>query len=183
VRICALDLSKVSTGWAAWGPDDTRVAHGHWVLGSEYTSRGRVFQKLHLNLLDLHTVGPIDALFYEEGINMFPGAVPTNAESVKLAAGLAAHVESFGEAIGARHVRAVPMATWRRHFLGKMPRGTKKGDLKSMAMERSQQLGFKPQKHDEAEAIGILDYACETLGLKPYWNANEVLRPMLERAR
>lgn len=179
MRICALDLSKTSTGFAVWGPDDSRAATGTWCLGSEFTSRGRVFQKLHLNLLDLHTVGPIDALFYEDGINIFPGAVATNAESIKLSAGLAAHVESFGEAIGARQIHAVNMSVWRRHFLGKMPRGTRKADLKGMAIERCRQLGFKPQKHDEAEAIGILTYACAALGITAPWEASEILRPPL----
>jgi hypothetical protein len=183
MRICALDLSKSSTGFACWGPEDSKTASGVWELGSIFTSRGRVFQKLHMNLLDLHTISPIDAIFYEDGINIFPGAVATNAESIKLSAGLAAHAESFAEAIGARHIHAVNMTTWRRHFLGKMPRGTRKSDLKEMAMERCRQLGFKPAKHDEAEAIGILDYACDALGITPYWSAGEVLRPPLERAR
>jgi len=77
--------------------------------------------------------------------------------------------------------RSVPMATWRRHFLGKMPRATKSAELKDLAMQRCRQLGFKPAKHDEAEAIGLLDYACDQLQIVPYWN--QVLRAPLGVAR
>lgn len=179
MRICALDLSKSSTGFACWGPGDTVVASGTWQLGSEWTSRGRVYAKLHENLMALHRLGRIEALFFEEAINAFPGAVQTNAESVRLSHGLIAHAESFGEAVGCRIIRGVGQATWRREFIGKMPRGTKKVDLKAFAVERAKQLGFRPDRHDEAEAIGILDYACVSLDLVPYWRAQEVLRPAL----
>lgn len=179
MRIAALDLSKTSTGWACWAPGDTVVASGTWQLGSEFTSRGRVFCKLHENLMALHRLGPIEALFFEDAVNIMPGAVPTNIESVKLAAGLCAHAESFGEAMGCRIVRGVNQVTWRREFLGKQPRGMKKTDLKDMAMERCRQFGFRPQKHDEAEAIGILDYACVALDIVPFWQQREVLRPAL----
>jgi hypothetical protein len=57
---------------------------------------------------------------------------------------------SFAEAIGCRW-RSVPIAAWRRHWIGKMPRGTKSPDLKRMAMLRCRELGFEVIKHDEAE--------------------------------
>ena len=179
MRILALDLSKVSTGFACWGPDDSTVASGVWELGSALTSRGMVFAKLHHNMLALHQLGKIDAIFFEDTVNIHPGAVATNAESVKLSAGLCAHAESFGEAVGCRIIRPVNQTTWRREFIGSMRRGTKSVDLKAFAMERCRQLGFKPTKHDQAEAIGILTYACVALDLKAPWLANEILRPPL----
>ena len=169
MRILALDLSKTATGWACWAPGDERVASGVWQLGSEYTSRGRVYAKLHENMIGLHRLGKIEALFFEDAINIMPGAVQTNVESVRLAAGLCAHAESFGEAVNCRHICGVNQVTWRREFLGRIARGTKKVDLKDMAMQRARELGFKPQRHDEAEAIGILDYACTELDLAPFW--------------
>lgn len=180
MRILALDLSKRSAGWACWGPDDGRLASGAWVLGSEFTSTGATFAKLHQNMSELHSVGPIDAVFYERPRHLDAFNQQSDANAHMLAVGLAAHAESWGEAMGCRVIRDVHMATWRRHFLGKMPRATKSADLKDYAMERCRQLGFKPAKHDEAEAIGILDYACDALQLSVPWNS--VLRPALVTA-
>lgn len=179
MRILGLDPSKRAMGWALWAPGD-QLASGIWSLGSELTSRGTVFARVHENMMALHRLGGIDAVFYEDLVNIVPGSpVPTNKDSILLAAGIAGHIESFGEAMGFRVIRAVHQATWRRHFIGKMPRGTKSVDLKAMAMERCRQLGFRPAKHDQAEAIGILDYACDALNFTTPWNAAEVLRPPL----
>ena len=177
-----------------WGPEDSCIASGHWVLGSEFTSRGAVFRKLRENIVDLYRVNQIDALFYEDPINMLPkkrtaedqsggNIVRTNKESILLAAGLSGMVDCLGEEIGARVIRAVNMATWRSHFIGRIQRGTKRVELKDYAMQRCRQLGFRPQRDDEAEAIGILDYACSALGIQPYWTVNEVLRPELVARR
>lgn len=169
MRILALDLSKKSTGWARWGVGEERAVSGTWELGSEFTPRGKVFLKLHQNMADLHSVSPFDAVFFEEAISPAKLQGHTNAETIKLAGGLGSHVESFAEAYGLRIVREVNQTTWRRDFLGKLPRSLRSADLKGMAMDRARQLGFKPQRHDEAEAIGILDHACLSLDLTPPW--------------
>jgi hypothetical protein len=190
VRILALDLSKRSAGWACWSPDDQRVASGAWVLGSEYTSKGVTFGKLHQELSGLHRLGAIDALFYERPLNLGPAAGNTNINTIEVLVGLAMHAESWGDAMGCRIIRAVNQSSWRKAFLGSIPRArlkdrygnrlpVEKIDLKALAMERCQQLCFSPRSHDQAEAIGILDYACTTLDIMPYWRANEVLRPPL----
>lgn len=176
MRILALDLSKRSAGWAAWGEGEARAASGVWVLGSEFTSMGRTFAKLHEQMSDVHALGAIDAVFYERPLQLGPHAGNTTAETAEVLIGLAAHAESWGDAMACRIVRAVNQVTWRRSFLGKMPRATKSGQLKDLAMERARQLGFRPAKHDEAEAIGILDYACEDLQITPPWRAQAVLR-------
>ena len=120
-------------------------------------------------------MGAIDALFYEKPLNLGPAAGNTNAETIEVLIGLAMHVESWGDAMGCRIIRAVNQTSWRRSFLGAMKRGTKSKDLKDYAMERCRQLGFSPQKHDQAEAIGILDHACGELDILPYWRAENIL--------
>lgn len=50
-----------------------------------------------------------------------------------------------------------------------MPRGTKTPDLKAMAMRRCRELGFRVNKHDEAEAIGLLDYQLSLDGANRPW--------------
>ena len=170
----ALDLSIRSAGWAMWSIGDERPAFGTWSLADHIDWRARAYVRLHRAMSDLHRVSPIDVIVFEEPLN--PGAVHGHTSVVTLAAmaGLAAHAESFAEAVGASH-RAVNLATWRKHFIGKMPRGTKTPDLKAMAMARCRELGFEPTKHDAAEAIGLLDYELSIRGITPPWRADNIL--------
>lgn len=179
MRILALDLSKRSAGWACWGPEDQRVASGTWELGSEFTSKGRTFAKLHQSMSDLHRLSAIEAIYYERPLNLGPAAGSTNAETLNVLIGLAMHAESWGEAMGCRIIQDINMSSWRAHFIGRMKRATSSADLKSYAMARCRQLGFRPIKHDQAEAIGILDYACEINKIMPPWRKDEILRPAL----
>src|SRR3546814_15740462 len=73
----------------------------------------------------------------------------------------------------------VSPSTWRVNFIGSQKRGTKRATLKDLTKERCRQLGMKPQNDDEADAIGILTHAADSLGLSPPGTANEVLRPPL----
>jgi hypothetical protein len=177
VRVLSLDLSKRSAGFGCWGPEDARPVSGAWTLGSEFTSPGRTYAKLHENMSDLNALNPIDAVFYEEPLDPRFLSGATNKETVAVLFGLAAHAESWADAMGCRVIRSVNQVTWRRHFLGPVgrPRGENGKkiavDWKSLAMDRCRALGFKPAKHDEAEALGVLDYACDTLGISMPWHA------------
>lgn len=177
MRVLALDLSKRSAGFACWGEDDPRPVSGTWTLGSEFTSPGRTYGKLHENMSGLHMVGPIDAVFYEEPLDPRFLSGTTNKDTVAVLFGLAAHAESWADAMGCRIIRCVNQVTWRRHFLGPMKRPRdERGkqiaiDWKGLAIERCNALGFKPAKHDQAEAIGVLDYACDSLGMAMPWHA------------
>lgn len=170
----ALDLSIRSAGWALYSDGQDRPAFGTWELAPHIDWRARAYVRLHRNLLDLHRVTPITSIVYEEPLSA--GAVHghTNVTTLEAMAGLAAHASSFAEAVGATH-RAVNMSSWRRHFLGRMPRGTKTVDLKAMAMARCRELGFDPAKHDAAEAIGLLDYQLSISGVIPPWRADNIL--------
>lgn len=181
MRILSLDLSKLSTGFAAWGEGDETAASGTWQLGSEWTSEGRVFGNLHARMTDLHMLAPIDAIFMEETLNPARLQGFTNIDTLRLLSGLNAHAKSWGDAMGVKVIREVNQATWRRHFIGKMPRATKTAQLKEYAMQRCRELGFRPLKHDQAEAIGILDYACDALKLTPPWRADFALAQPLGR--
>jgi hypothetical protein len=167
----ALDLSKASAGWALWDPSLAVPACGTWELGSTITSPGRVFMRLHQRLNDIHTVTPLQSVSYETPLYLDVWQPAAHKEAHLLLVGLAAHVESYCDARGIRICRSVSMATWRRHFLGKMKRGTKSPDLKAMAVTRCLQLGIKPSRHDAAEACGILDYALHIEGIAAPWRA------------
>lgn len=174
-----LDLSKVSAGWAFWHEGLERPICGTWPLGSALTAPGTVFLRLHQHIHDLQKLGPLTALAYERPLHLGGQPMQSNAESHFLAVGLAAHVESYCEAKGIRPIMSVHQATWRRHFLGKMPRATTSAQLKGMAVRRCRQLGFDVFRHDAAEACGILDYLLDAQRVIPPWVAGEVLRAPL----
>lgn len=164
----ALDLSVRSTGFALWMEDTPQPVAGTWALADSIDYAGRAFVRLHRHLLDIQRVTPLEEVVFEEAIPAFALHGNTNAKTLAAAAGLAAHVESFAEACGIRY-RSVSIVAWRKHFLGRMPRGTKGPDLKHMAMTRCRELGFDVQKHDAAEACGLLDYQLSVAGIIAPW--------------
>lgn len=195
MAILALDLSKSNTGWAVWAPGWEVARYGSWRLGSEFTSDGQVFCKLHQQMTDLWQVMPFTSIYFEQAILPANLSGATNIRALSLASGLGAHVESFAHAMRCQPT-AINVSTWRKDFIGTdlvkdanakarakrkaEGKGSARDELKRLTIERCRQLGFAPRKDDEADALGILDYA---LGfheqVTPPWRANEVLRPML----
>lgn len=170
----ALDLSVKSTGFALWKEGSAVPACGTWELAPSVDWAARAFVRLHKNLMDIQRLSPLEEIVFEEALPAVKLKGFTNAATLAAAAGLAAHVMSFAEAMGIRW-REVNLATWRRHFIGKMPRGTKTPDLKAMAMRRCRELGFDVNKHDAAEAAGLLDYQLSISGIVPPWRADFTL--------
>lgn len=164
----ALDLSVRSTGWAMWEPGQERPAFGTWELAPGIEWVARAYVRLHRQLLDLHRLTPIDVLVFERAIPAHKLQGHTNAETLEAAAGLAAHAMSFAEAIGARW-RPVEIADWRRHWIGKMPRGTGTPDLKHFSMKRCREMGWDTLKHDAADACGLLDFQLTLDGADRPW--------------
>ena len=178
----ALDLSIKSTGFACWEQGQERPVSGTWELAAGLQWSARAYVRLQRNLMDLHRVTPISSILYEDSLPAERLHGQTNRETLKAAVGLTEHVESFAEAIGAK-VRYTNQSSWRRHFLGKMKRGTRTPDLKAMAMQRCRELGFEPRKHDEAEALGILDYDISLAGITPPWRMQHVLTTQMTGGR
>jgi hypothetical protein len=174
----SLDLSVKSTGFALWSEGQALPVAGTWALAPGIAWAGRAYVRLHRNLMDLQAVSPIDEINFEEALTAVHLRGFSNAETLAAAAGLAAHVQSFAEAFGIRY-RAVHQATWRRHFLGKMPRGTKTASLKHLAMTRCRELGFDVQKHDAAGACGLLDYQVSMAGIIAPWRVDCLERELV----
>lgn len=194
-----LDLSKSSTGWALWDGESPAPRFGHWRLGSEFSSDGMVFAKLHQNMADLHSLMPFSFIFAEEPINPGNLAGNTNIKTLRLASGLSAHVHSFGHAYSCRQVLEFNVGAWRPPFIGRInsdaakkaardakkagdPRASARKDLKALTVARCRQLGFNPRVDDEADAIGILTHGCLARGVTPPWLSDEVLVAELEVA-
>lgn len=169
----ALDLSKWSAGWARWAPSLDLPVSGAWELGSEVSTPGRVFARLHQRLDELHKATPFESISYETPLYLDVWQPSAHKEAHLLLVGLAAHVHSYCDARRIRICRSVQMAKWRRRFIGPMPRGTKGPELKEHAMARCRELGMTPRTNDEAEAIGILDYVLHLEGYAAPWRITE----------
>lgn len=179
MKIIALDLSKANSGMVGWdGQSPQPIILSH-VLGSELTKHGMVFARLHGHLNDLAQIlGGVDVIYVEEPL--MPQAIQrhTTFQTIYLSYGLAAHADSYAAAKSCR-IQFVNQTNWRAHFIGKMKRGTKTKEFKEYAMDRCRQLGLKARNFDEADALGVLDYACDLERIMPPWRAGEVLRPPL----
>lgn len=60
---------------------------------------------------------------------------------------------------------SIAPATWRKHFLGKSPKG--RFEIKSAVIDRAHLIGYLPKDvidSDRAEALGIWDYAAAKYG-------------------
>lgn len=183
MKILALDLSKRSTGFAYWEEGSAVAGYGSWCLGSEHTPRGMVYLNLHQRMDELRSICRFEHVFFEEPMNPVKLQGHTNIDTLRVLGGLASHVESYCEARSCRSINAVNLSSWRATFIGKQKRGTKSATLKDLSIERCHQLGWKPKNDDEADALGLLDYACMFRGIIPPWREFEVLRPPLGMAR
>jgi hypothetical protein len=178
----ALDLSLSSTGYALWRSGDERATLGHWMLAEHSKWQASGFVRLHRFMLDLHREGAIDNVVSEEPLSQAALKGNTTISTIRLQVGLAAHVMSFAKAVKATHVET-NISSWRRHFIGKIPRGTKTPDLKALAFTRARELGFDPACHDESDALGILDHNLSSNGVIPPWRAGSILQRELTPAK
>lgn len=179
MRLLALDLSVKSAGFSLWHDQMERPVGGIWKLGATIEDAPRAFLRLHQNLNDIHSVSPLDEIIYEQPVDPSTFMRPNNFSIPFVLIGLAAHVDSYCEAKNIR-CRMVPMATWRRHFIGKMKRGTKSKQLKDYAMERCLEYGLEfDGKHDIAEAHGILDFRLAQHCIEPPWRKERPLVSVL----
>jgi hypothetical protein len=178
LTVLALDLSVSSTGFAWWKEGQARPVCGTWELAGGIKYAAKAYVRLHRHLRDVNDLLPIDEIVFEDPLPPHSVHGHTSIDVIKASAGLAAHVLSFAEAMGIR-CQAVHQATWRRHFVGVIPRGTKTPDLKHMAMTRCRELGFDVQKHDAAEACGLLDYQISVAGIIAPWRQGVLERRLL----
>ena len=181
--ILAFDLSKSNTGWARYCTGDARPSYGSVKLGTGWTDRIGMMRKLYMHLTDLSAFGEPDAVFYE-------GPLPGNAQSTEKnnrnANANCALVEFYYGSAKRIRVQEVHNLTWKRHFfdpnipkrvkdeIGKSVRNPSY-DPKALSLAACKALGLSPENHDEADALGILDYALMLEKITPPWRAELVL--------
>ncbi len=164
--VLALDIAKHRTGWAVGSPGMQRPYWGHYSLAGDWDRheglrlhQWRTFLK---TMIDRHGVTYIamERPFIDLKSFDYNGTAPI----------LQMHgiVLELAQARGIR-AGAVSIASWRSHFLGtsKAPAGLashqRTNALKDMAMRQCASRGWLPQYHDEAEALGIMDFALACL--------------------
>lgn len=140
-----------SLGWAA--SLDGGTESGVMDLTLAGSSVGKRLLRYHGKLHELLLHYMVDAVWCER---VWVGE-KTHQETARTLFGIQAITEMVAAATGIQFHLVQPV-TWRAHFLGKIPRGTKRKELKRLAVERCRQLGIEPRTDDEAEAVGILDY-------------------------
>jgi hypothetical protein len=185
MAVLSLDLSVKSTGWALWSPGDNAPTCGIWKLADSIDFVDRAFVRLSKNVMDLHKVTGLTHVVFEEPLP--PGKLEgghTNVETLEAQVGLAAQIMRFGAARGVNWSKASP-DRWRKHFIGVTRNPKKQVDdrgrrikqptLKDFCVTRCRELGWNPQKHDAADALGLLDYTLWRLGADRPWAQQRTL--------
>lgn len=184
--VAVYDLSR-SAGWAVWTPELARPRSGILKLPPPRTngSIGPALKLLfeHIGWVD-RTFGRLDHLGYEAFIAATGGrkddrtTFVTSPKTQKTLIGfvgvaeLAAEILNEGAYEDARAVEShsIHNMSWRRLWLGKQPRGTKRERWKELSVQKASRLGWDPRGDDEADAIGQLHYLLTAkLGIKPKW--------------
>ncbi|QCI93366.1 hypothetical protein [Novosphingobium sp. EMRT-2] len=181
-----LRLSNVSRNWRVF-EDPKRgvisVAHGYWILATEFDDEGQCLALLHENLAILHEVFGFDAMLYERSLTPEQRGGRSN-EANDVLIELNGHAKSFYFAYRRaglmRTIQGIHRASWQTGFLGGVKRGTKRKELTELYVDRAREYGFVFRKPDEAAALGILTYGMLSRKEHVPWVLDEVLRPMAE---
>lgn len=148
--VLALDLATV-TGWAVHATGMERPFSGHLRLPPNPQVLGPACDKLWQFLLDQHKMHDLTHIAFEA--QHVGSKIDMNV--VYKLVGLGATTEFFAHKAGINCYK-VPIATWRKFFIGKGS-GVTRGQAKQMCLERCEALGWHTVDDNAAEALGILD--------------------------
>lgn len=161
--ILALDLAT-NTGWATC-PVGGEATSGQKTMPDTGRDIGRFLAVYERWLISMLRDYEIDFIAYEQPI--LPRV--KNLHTLRKLYSLTGLTELIGRKASAEVIE-VPISSWRKHFIG---RGTgfkcRSLDPKQMAITACYERGWNPATHDEAEALGILDYVMAKLDLPRAW--------------
>lgn len=159
--VFALDLSKRRTGWAIGWPDMPRPMWGVYETAEWDKVEGKRLTQWRRFLSDKIEQHSVTYVAMERLI------IPPkefNYDSHIPMAQLHGQVVQLCDELGIR-CGAVAISTWRSHWLGQgtAPKHLASKDrtpwLKDAALKQALKRNWYCQYHDEAEALGIMDYA------------------------
>lgn len=185
--VAVYDLSR-NAGWAVWTPTLERPRSGILRLPPPKTngSVGPAFKLLfeHIGWVD-RTFGRLEHLGYEAFIAATGGrkddqtTFVTSPKTQKTLIGFVGVAELAAEILdhGAREEgrmtgvesHSIHNMSWRRMWLGKQPRGTKREQWKALSVQKAARLGWDPKGDDEADALGQLHWLLAHLKIKVQW--------------
>lgn len=164
--VLALDIAKHRTGWAVGSPGMNRPWWGTYNLAGDWDRheglrlhQWRTFLEAKIEERAITYIA-IERPFIDTGDFDWNATMPI--------------LQMWGIALELAHARGIrcgviSIQSWRSHFLGtaKAPAGLSKAKrtdaLKDMATRRAAARGWLTQYHDEAEALGIMDFALACL--------------------
>ncbi len=159
--VLALDLAT-RTGWAFYKEETPAPLYGSIDLsgGDEGDILNRFGRWLHGRLtIDKPTMIAFEAPFVQ------------NASTAERLFGLAA-LTQFLARNNDRTAYATTPGQWRKHFLGSAH--GKRAELKAATIDACKLRGWAPKTEDAADALGLLDYACQKWGLAVPWPLSPV---------
>ena len=169
--VLSLDIAMGRTGWAVGQPAaDARFSHGVFETENWSGNEGRNLVAFRKHLESLRSLYPLTHVAIEQVF------VDVRKASRFQFNGTQGQMMLSGVALEwacRSSIRAVEVNIddWRMRFLGlnRRPKDHKSDDnyWKNTALRRAAELNYYCQHHDEAEAIGILDFALAALD-KPY---------------
>jgi hypothetical protein len=164
--VLALDIAKNRTGWAVGSPGMSRPYWGCFEIAGPWDgSEGARLHEWRRFLIDNIAIYDVTYIaverpFVDLKAFQFNGTVPI-LQMHGIAAELA-HDKRIG-------MGEVSIQSWRCHFLGKATAPKHLADkertpyLKDLARRRCAERGWLCERHDEAEALGIMDFALACL--------------------
>lgn len=173
-----LKLTATSSNWRFYPKANVSLAHGFWVLKSEWTREGEPHAKLHKNLNILHGFSDFEHIFYEESLSQEQRGGASN-QGNDITVELNGHVKSFHFIKRLRRLQGIHRASWQKAFIGSQKRGTQRKTITDLFVQRARHLGFSIKKNDEAAAIGILTHGLLISSVTPAWLSEECLIPEL----
>ncbi len=149
----ALDIAT-STGFAIGSPVDGPVEWGTHTLPRTGADHGRFLQAYRDWLVPLIREKNISRVVYEAPIMPMAANIQTTRKLYALC-GLTELLALDFDLV----CQEAQISKWRRHFFGKGNAGGKRAALKKRAIAECRRRGWEVKTDDEAEALGILDYA------------------------
>lgn len=164
--VLSLDIAKNRTGWAAGSMQWTRPHWGVFELAGDWDrhegQRLHSFREFLMRKIAEYGVTyiAIERFFIDLKDFDFNGTTPI--------------AQMHGIAMETAHAEAVrcgsvAIGSWRKHFLGSaaapkhLAAKQRTGYYKDMAIKKCTERNWYVQFHDEAEALGIMDYALSCL--------------------
>ena len=158
--ILALDIAT-NLGWALGRPGE-RPAAGSLRVAPQGATEEEIGAGAARWLLDMLTVSPVDALYFEAPLDPRHMGKRTNFSTATVLIGLAFMLSTLAHMRGVARIRKVQVRDARKHFLGAHLRGE---DGKAAVLRRCLDLGWAGSGNarfddNAADALAVWSFAC-----------------------